>query len=80
MDDHDVSPRHAEQPERLMTMAETQETLQVSRPGVYRLVRAGELPVIRIGTRVRFAPSDVAALIARGRSPQAPLESMTASK
>jgi excisionase family DNA binding protein len=64
---HDVEPI-----QRLLTVDDVRDLLTISRPGLTRLVDAGELPVIRIGTRLRFDQADVAALIARGRSQATP--------
>jgi excisionase family DNA binding protein len=57
---------------RLLTVADVRDITGVSRMGITRLVKAGELPVVRIGTRLRFEQADIAALIARGRSAPAP--------
>jgi excisionase family DNA binding protein len=68
MESHLAQPASAEPMQKLLTMADIEHVLGVSRMGAYRLIDAGELPVIRIGTRLRFDRADVAALIARGRS------------
>lgn len=49
----------------LLSIRETAETLGVSRQTVYRLMAAGELPVVKIGDRSLFRPRDVEALIDR---------------
>jgi excisionase family DNA binding protein len=74
MESHLAQPVREEPMPKLLTMADVEHVLGVSRMGAYRLIDAGELPVIRIGTRLRFDQADVAALIARGRSSQAPAD------
>lgn len=39
-----------------MTVDEAAEYLRVSRRQVYNLLAAGELPFVRVGSRVRFDP------------------------
>jgi excisionase family DNA binding protein len=50
---------------RLLGVAEVSRMLGVSRATVYRLVGSGDLPVVKIGDRTLFRPSDLEALIAR---------------
>lgn len=45
--------------ERLFTVREAAVALSVSSQTLARLVRAGELPVVRIGSRVLFRPADL---------------------
>jgi predicted DNA-binding transcriptional regulator AlpA len=48
---------------RLLSRYEVEQLLRVSRVQLWRLVKAGELPVIRIDNRPRFLAQDVAAFI-----------------
>jgi excisionase family DNA binding protein len=53
---------------RLLTMAEAAEQLHISYRELHRLIKRGDLPVIRISDRlVRIAPSDLTNLIKRNR-------------
>lgn len=46
-------------PVGLLTVAEVAGTLRVSTMTVYRLIKAGELPAMRIGKSYRLRPADV---------------------
>lgn len=46
---------HDRELEQVMTVVEVAAALRVSRATVYRLVRAGELPGMRVGKSVRVA-------------------------
>jgi excisionase family DNA binding protein len=50
----------------LMTVAEVGAVLRVSNMTVYRLIRAGELPAIRIGKSFRIKQHDLTAYLADG--------------
>jgi excisionase family DNA binding protein len=50
----------------LMTVAEVGAVLRVSNMTVYRLIRAGELPAIRIGKSFRIRQHDLTAYLADG--------------
>jgi excisionase family DNA binding protein len=53
---------------RLLTIAEAAEQLHISYRELHRIIKRGELPVIRIGERlVRIAPGDLDNLIANKR-------------
>ena len=56
--------------ERLLSLRETQEILDLSEITVLRLIRVGELPVVRFGSRTLVEPSELRALIARHRVPR----------
>ncbi len=75
MNENPVPEQRAESLQKLITMGDLLELLGITRPSVNRLISTGELPVVRIGTRLRFEQADVAALIARGCSLQTPCES-----
>ena len=51
--------------DRLLTVADVMDALQLSRSTVFRLVRAGELPPTFFGRRLLFRPQDVAAVVRR---------------
>jgi len=54
-------------PIQLLTLHEAAETLRLSPRTLQRLIRIGELPVIRIGGRTLVRPDDLDALIVRSR-------------
>ena len=45
--------------DRLLTVAEVAGTMRVSNMTVYRLIKAGELPAIRVGKNYRIRESDM---------------------
>jgi excisionase family DNA binding protein len=51
----------------LLTVVEVGDVLNVSRSTVYRLIRSGALPVVKLGDRTLVTPDDIATLIARNR-------------
>jgi len=53
----------------LLTINDVAHQLAISRDSVYRLVRSGALPSLRVGERLRFRPSDIEAYLARGQEP-----------
>lgn len=46
-------------PERLLTVAETSQQLNLSEKSIYRLIKAQSLPVIRCGRAIRITPEDL---------------------
>jgi excisionase family DNA binding protein len=50
---------------RLLSVTEACEALNVSRQLLYRMIGAGELPVVKIGDRTLFRPGDIETFIAR---------------
>jgi len=44
---------------RLLTIPETAERLRVSRVTVYRQIRAGEIPALRVGGQLRVDPYEL---------------------
>jgi excisionase family DNA binding protein len=50
----------------LMTVAEVGGVLRVSTMTVYRLIKAGELPAIRVGKSFRIQQHDLTAYLAGG--------------
>ena len=49
----------------LLTVAEVAEHLRVSTMTVYRLIKAGELPAIRVGKAYRLREDDVETYLAQ---------------
>jgi len=45
--------------DRLLTVAEVAATMRVSNMTVYRLIKGGELPAIRVGKNYRIRESDM---------------------
>jgi excisionase family DNA binding protein len=48
-----------------LTVNQLAGRLAISRDTVYRLVRAGKLPTVRVGERIRFRSEDVDAYLDR---------------
>ena len=53
--------------EALLSLGEVAQVLRISESGVYRLVRSGELPRVKVGNRTLFEPDDVRMFIATRR-------------
>ena len=53
-------------PEILYTIDEIMEAARISRPTVYRLINAGSLPVVKIGTCSRIPASAFNEAVANG--------------
>lgn len=49
--------------ERLLTAAEVADRLRVSTMTIYRLIRAGELPAVRVGRNYRVREPDLEAYL-----------------
>ncbi len=47
----------------LLTAAEVADQLRVSTMTVYRLIRSGELPAVRVGRNYRVRPGDLSAYL-----------------
>ena len=45
--------------DRLLTVAEVAATMRVSNMTVYRLIKAGDMPAIRVGKNYRIRESDM---------------------
>lgn len=45
--------------QHFMTVAEVAQLMRVSTMTVYRLIKAGELPAVRVGRSYRLRPDDV---------------------
>src|SRR5262245_4165152 len=52
--------------DRLLTTEEVLERLHLNLRTVYRLIKAGRLPAVRVGRQWRFRSGDVDAWVARG--------------
>lgn len=50
---------------RLLTVSEVAAAMWVSNMTIYRLIKAGELPAVRVGRSYRIREADVAAYLAR---------------
>ena len=50
----------------LLTVAEVAQVLRVSNMTVYRLIKAGELPALRVGKNYRIREPDLEAYLATG--------------
>jgi excisionase family DNA binding protein len=50
--------------DRLLTVAEVAGTMRVSNMTVYRLIKSGELPALRVGKNYRIRESDVISYLA----------------
>ena len=50
----------------LLTVAEVAEVLRVSNMTVYRLIKAGELPALRVGKNYRIREDELEAFLAAG--------------
>jgi excisionase family DNA binding protein len=62
-----ASPLDLEHVAPLLTAHEVADVLGVGLRTIRRMVRRGELPIVRIGRRsIRFRPEDIKALIERG--------------
>ncbi len=57
--------------EHLWTVRDVAELLRVGRHSVYEMAKHGEIPSLRVGARVRFAPDEVRAWLDRQRAPRA---------
>ncbi len=49
--------------EKLLTVEDVMGVLRISRPTLYRLLKAGRLEPVRIGKRTLFDPGDIRAFI-----------------
>lgn len=58
--------------EAFLTTEEVLESLQVNLRTVYRLIKAGKIPVVRIGRQWRFRKSDIAEWLARQTAVDSP--------
>ena len=59
---------------RLYTIAQVADLLSMSTRTVYRWIKAGKLPIVRLGRRVRIRHGDVVALIEQHQERCAPEE------
>lgn len=50
----------------LLTVAEVADVLRVSNMTVYRLIKAGELPALRVGKNYRIRQGDLETYLATG--------------
>ena len=57
---------------RLLRIDDVADLLAISRDSVYRLVRRGLLPTVRVGERIRFRVVDIEAYLQRDEGGAAP--------
>jgi len=50
----------------LLTVAEVAEVLRVSNMTVYRLIKAGDLPALRVGKNYRIREADLSTFLVEG--------------
>ncbi len=50
----------------LLTVAEVAEVLRVSNMTVYRLIKAGDMPALRVGKNYRIREADLTTFLAEG--------------
>ena len=62
--------------EQLWNVRQAAAFLNIGRNAVYEMADGGELPSIRIGSRIRFIPADLRAWVERQREPGAPVVAM----
>jgi excisionase family DNA binding protein len=55
--------------EQLWTVRDAAAFLRIGRNAVYEMVKRDEVPNVRVGSRVRFVPSELRAWLGRQRSP-----------
>lgn len=53
--------------EALLSLDDVAQLLGISESGVYRLVRSGELPRVKVGKRTLFEPHEIRGFIASRR-------------
>jgi excisionase family DNA binding protein len=61
------SQRPRVMPHRWLTTAQVTSLLQITPATLYRLVRAGTMPAVRVGGQWRFRRADLEAWLTRGR-------------
>lgn len=63
----DISRQPSHGIEPLLSLDEVADLLRISESGVYRLVRSGELPRVKVGNRTLFEPDEIRRFIAQRR-------------
>ncbi len=54
--------------EKLLTVQDLMDTLRISRPTLYRMLKTGKLKPVRIGKRTLFDPVDIRGLIEEAKT------------
>ena len=54
--------------ERLLLVREASAFLRVSNMTLYRLIKAGELPAVRVGKNYRLRPADLESFLGRAHN------------
>jgi excisionase family DNA binding protein len=67
MSRHDAPVYDAPRLEPLLDIRGVATVLGISRDGVYKLMRSGQLEPIRVGARARFEPQDVRDFLEKNR-------------
>jgi excisionase family DNA binding protein len=62
--------------DKLLTVSDLMDSLRISRPTLYRLLKSGQLIPVRIGKRTLFDPADIRAFVEASKS-GAPLTKRT---
>jgi excisionase family DNA binding protein len=60
--------------EQFCTIRQTQEIMHISRPTLYRHIKSGEIPAVRVGGRVLIPASFLQELEEKARKPKHPAE------
>ena len=63
-----AGPKAPDVPQSLLRTTEAAQILKISRRTLQRLIKRGELPVIRIGGQIRIDPADLDRFIRVSRS------------
>ena len=58
--------------EKLLTVQDLMDTLRISRPTLYRMLKTGRLKPVRIGKRTLFDPADIRGLIQDAKEGETP--------
>jgi excisionase family DNA binding protein len=68
--------------EALLSLDEVAQLLRISESGVYRLIRSGELPRVKVGSRTLFEPHEIRRFIANRRdaAPERPAQQKTSAE
>ena len=56
-------PEVLQMPERLMTIEEVAEFLQVKKNTIYKKIQRGQIPYIKMGGLLRFDPQQIEAFV-----------------
>lgn len=71
-----MAPEQVLPAESLWTWRDVAAFLRIGRNAVYEMAANGDLPSLRVGSRVRFEPAEVRAWLDRQRAPDASLTAL----